>query len=230
MPHAPRILALDTASPVVSIALADPESVLASRALEQVQSSKRLLPLLAEILAEAGVELDAIDGLVALRGPGSFTGLRVGLATALGLHQALDLPATAVPTFEALAAASGLEGGGLGPDDGRDAVVAVDVLRGEWVVQRFTSAALPQPLDEPRRLPASELATLAPCRLIGFGADSLGEIPGVELLVPPPLAPALALDAARRPPRWSAELLTEPLYYRPPAVSVPKRKPGQPRR
>ena len=67
--------------------------------------------------------------------PGSFTGLRVGLATVLGLHQALGLPATALPTLEVL--------GCLGPGDGSTVVAVVDALRGEWFAQRFESAAVP---------------------------------------------------------------------------------------
>ena len=71
--------------------------VLAERSMEIDRSSGRLLEMIAEVLAEAGAKPADLGGVVALAGPGSFTGLRIGLATALGLHQALGVPATASP-------------------------------------------------------------------------------------------------------------------------------------
>lgn len=105
-------MALDTASPVVSVAAARPSGVIAERREELRRSSVRLLGMIDEVLAEAGVRVAGLAGVVVLAGPGSFTGLRVGLATALGLHQATGVAATAVPTLGTLArvAASLLHG------------------------------------------------------------------------------------------------------------------------
>ena len=61
-----------------------------------------------EVLTEAGVGVRDLGGIAVLRGPGSFTGLRIGLATVLGLHQALGVPATAIPSLPVLAASAGV--------------------------------------------------------------------------------------------------------------------------
>lgn len=218
-----KILSLDAASPVVSVAVADETGVLASRSVELRRSSRRLMGFVDETLEEAGWAVAELTGLVALRGPGSFTGLRVGLATIYGLHQALGIPATAVPTLEVLAYAARERAGE------RKIVAAVDVIRGEWAVQTFSPDSPddpPQALDEARRVPAEELSSLGPALLVGFGVSGL-ELPeasGLEPFEPEALAPAAALKAVRHPPEWNADLLTEPLYFRPPSVSLPKRR------
>lgn len=227
-PPPPRVLALDTASPVVSLALASEERVLAVRSVEISRSSRRLLGLLDEVLAEAGVRFAEVTGIVALRGPGSFTGLRVGLATVQGLHQARGTPATAVPTLDTLAAAASLAGveGTI--------LAAVDVLRREWVAQPFAAGLPARALAEPQRLAAERLPEQIPrveapgaarATVVGFGLDPLRETLAdarLAWLDAPPLAPAAALAAARHPPEWRPELLTDPLYFRSPAVTLPK--------
>jgi tRNA threonylcarbamoyl adenosine modification protein YeaZ len=217
------VLVLDTASPTVSVALATSGRLLAERREPIARSSVRLLPMIDEVLAEAGAALGHLAGLVVLAGPGSFTGLRVGMATAIGLHQASGLPATAVPTFDALAAWARDEG--LAD---RPLFAAVDVLRGEWAVQEFEPAAEagPQnPSGEPERIAAAELlsrAAAAGGRIAGFGVAALGEEVGPELCEPEALAAAAARELSLRPPGWDPTRLTEPLYFRPPAVTLPR--------
>ena len=211
------VLALDAASPLVSVALGRGGRVLAARAEPISRSSRRLLEMVAEVLAEAGVELARVEGLAALRGPGSFTGLRIALATALGLQMALDLPATALPTLQALAT--------FAPPDAPVAVGAVDALRGEWTVERFVPGPFPRSLGEPALLPAREIGRLAPAALVGFGVSALPAAPGVAAVEPGPLAPAALALLAAAPPgavAWDPELLTSPIYARPPAVTPPR--------
>ena len=123
-----HLLALDTGSPLVSVALARDGAVVASRSVEQERSSTRLLEMIREVLDEAGIGIGDLEGITVLRGPGSFTGLRIGLATTLGLHQALGIPATALPSLQVLAASAGTGG---------RVITAVDALRGDWSVQVF---------------------------------------------------------------------------------------------
>ena len=216
------LLVLDSASPTTSVAIAAAGRLLAERREPIARSSVRLLPMIDEALREAGTTLARLAGLVALAGPGSFTGLRVGMATALGLHQASGVPATAVPTFDALAAWARDEG--LAD---RPLFAAVDVLRGEWAVQPFSPAAEgapPNPDGEPERIPATELlhrAAGAGGRIAGFGVAGLGDAPP-ELCQPEALAPAAARELSLRPPEWDPARLTEPLYFRPPAVTLPR--------
>lgn len=232
------ILALDTASPVVSVALygstPSGEEVQAERSVEISRSSRRLLEMVDEVLEDTGLEMTDVTGFVALRGPGSFTGLRVGLATVMGFHQALGTPSTAVSTLEVLAAA-GCEGSTDVGIPGDRVVALVDVLRGEWAAQPFRAGRPPRPEAAADRIPTEELTSLLPCAFVGFGLDKvreatdLGDHDGVVFLDPPPLAAVAARLAAAHPPVWDADLLTEPLYFRPPPVTLPTRQPGTPR-
>jgi len=210
------VLVLDSGSPLVSVAVGRGGAVLAARAMEISRSSALLLEMVDAVLHEAGIEVAALSGVAALAGPGSFTGLRIGLATVLGLHQALGLPATALPTLPVLAS--------LAPPGSGRAVGAVDSLRGEWMVEEWIegegqgSALLPGP----------ELARFAPCSIVGFGVSRLGELPGwpassIRLVEPGPLAPAaLPLLAALAADAWDPALLSAPIYARPPAVTAPR--------
>lgn len=228
------LLALDAGSPVVSVAVGSPGSPVAERSIEIRKSSERLIALVDECLEEAGVAMTELAGVLALRGPGSFTGLRVGLATALGFHQALGLPATALPTLEALALhgarrVDSSEGGG----PVRIAAV-VDALRGQWFTQLFEAApgAAPEAVgEEPEILDPADVAALSPEVVCGFGAGRMADDPpwvgsaAVEIVEPGPLAPDLLRLAALRPIDWRPEALVAPLYLRAPAVSLPNRKP-----
>lgn len=220
----PRLLVVDAGSPVSSLALSDGEGDgerIRHRTFELQQASERLLPALAALLAEAALELRQLDGLVALSGPGSFTGLRIGLATVLGLHQASGLPATALPTATALAAAAAE----LDPADPRDVVAVVDALRGEWTAVRFAAGDPARPLGEARLVTAAELSAGGPARIVGFGVGRLAAEPGwprqATLVEPPPLAPAALRWIARQGLDWDPDRLTAPLYARPPAVTAP---------
>lgn len=98
------ILALDTSADACGVAVADGEHILVEY-IEATGSnhSTRLMPLVAAALAAAGRDKRDIGGLAVTAGPGSFTGLRIGLTTAKVLAAALDVPLAAVPTLEALA-------------------------------------------------------------------------------------------------------------------------------
>lgn len=227
-PGAP-ILVLDSASPTTSVAVAAGGRLLAERREPIARSSVRLLPMIDEALGEAGTSLAGLAGLVALAGPGSFTGLRVGMATALGLHQASGVLATSAPTFHALAAWA--REAGLG---GRPVLAAVDVLRGEWAVQGFSAGGgdggeAAGALGEPERIAAGELierAAATGAAIAGFGVAVLRDLAGpgaapLDLREPEALAAAAARELSLRPPRWDAARLTEPLYFRPPAITLP---------
>lgn len=226
MAESPLVLALDTGSPVVSVAigaLGRGGEVLAARAIEQARSSATLLDQVAAVLAEVGARPADLGAVVALRGPGSFTGLRIGLSTALGLHQALGVRATALPTLRALAVWAAAETG-AGP-----VLAVVDALRGEWSAQLFTadlSGRLPRALSAEELRPGGELPGRGASRIVGFGVSRLaGEADGSLLLEPGALAPAAIRLAAEPGLEWDPALLTSPLYARPPAVTVPKGRP-----
>lgn len=219
MPEA--VLALDTGSPIVSVALAARGELLASRATRLERSSTQLLGLIDAVLRAGDLRLADLSGILALRGPGSFTGLRIGLATALGLHQALAIPATAISTFQALAAAAGGTGGPL--------LAVVDALRGEWAAQLFPQGDPGRPAGEPRLVRRADLEAQG-AAVIGFGIETLAAS-GIAVLEASLLAagglatPAVGwfTGTARAPEEWSSALLSAPIYSRPPAVTTPKR-------
>src|SRR5947199_2877688 len=136
------LLILDTGSPLVSVALARGGAVVAARSVAIERSSTRLLEMVREVLEEAGIEMRGLGGIAVLRGPGSFTGVRIGLATVLGFHQALGLPVATPTSFQALAAAADAEA-----PPPAIIIAAVDALRGEWSAQAFAPGPVPQALS-----------------------------------------------------------------------------------
>ena len=99
------VLGLDTCLSSCSVAVLDGERVLASaREVMARGHQERLAPMARDVMAEAGVTFERLDRIAVTVGPGSFTGLRVGIAFAKGLAFALDKPAVGLGTLEALAA------------------------------------------------------------------------------------------------------------------------------
>jgi tRNA threonylcarbamoyladenosine biosynthesis protein TsaB len=213
---ADAVLVLDSGSPLVSVAVGRGGEVIAMRAALSARSSTLLLEMVDAVLREGGIAVGDLAGVAALAGPGSFTGLRIGLATALGFHQALGLPATALPTLQVLASLPP-----VGP--GARVIAAVDALRGEWTVEEWTGG-----VGRGRELlPGPELARFAPGEIVGFGVARLADLPGwpadLRLVEPGPLAPAaLPLLPPPGTAGWDPALLTAPLYARPPAVTHPR--------
>jgi tRNA threonylcarbamoyladenosine biosynthesis protein TsaB len=100
----PLLLAIESATEVASVALARDGATLAVRRTGPGRpASEALLPAVLDLLAEAGAGLDAVDAFAVSVGPGSFTGLRVGVSTVKGLAFGGDRPVVAVPTLAALA-------------------------------------------------------------------------------------------------------------------------------
>lgn len=99
-----RVLAVDTATSWQSVAILDGQRIVARRDQDAGKShSKLLLQAIDQLFTESGLSLKQLDGLVVSIGPGSFTGLRVGLATMLGFRTITGLPLAVVPTLEGLA-------------------------------------------------------------------------------------------------------------------------------
>ena len=101
-----RVLALDTSTEYLSLALFLDGEVLARETHAGQRHSELALPLLQVLLADAGVRLNSLDGLAFGRGPGSFTGIRIACGIAQGLALGADLPVVGVSTLLALAAQS----------------------------------------------------------------------------------------------------------------------------
>lgn len=98
------ILAIETATKVSSVALSDGEKIIAALTMENgLEHSATLVPNIGKLLSIAGKSKGNLTAVAVSIGPGSFTGLRIGLATAKGLAYGLNIPLLAVPTLKALA-------------------------------------------------------------------------------------------------------------------------------
>lgn len=99
-----KILAIDSSGLVASVAVMEEELLIAEYTICcKLTHSQTLLPMLDDIQRRIGLDLSEIDAIAVSGGPGSFTGLRIGSATAKGLGLALDKPIISVPTVDGLA-------------------------------------------------------------------------------------------------------------------------------
>jgi tRNA threonylcarbamoyladenosine biosynthesis protein TsaB len=114
------LLALDTATPAVTVALHDGTGTLAQRTLvDAMRHGELLAPAIAAVLDEAGADRDRLTGIAVGVGPGPFTGLRVGLVTARTLGSVLGVPVHGVCTLDVLAAQAEVPGPFLVATDAR---------------------------------------------------------------------------------------------------------------
>lgn len=98
------ILCLETATPVCSVALNDGCCTLALRETEgQNAHSEKITNFIREVMETAGIDYRQLDAVAVSKGPGSYTGLRIGVSTAKGICYAADLPLMAIDTLEAMA-------------------------------------------------------------------------------------------------------------------------------
>ncbi|GAA2633575.1 tRNA (adenosine(37)-N6)-threonylcarbamoyltransferase complex dimerization subunit type 1 TsaB [Streptomyces axinellae] len=242
------MLALDTATPAVTVALHDADADRTLAAAHQVDARRHgelLLPSIDRVLSEAGRKLADVTDVVVGVGPGPYTGLRVGLATAEAFGAALGPRVHGVCTLDGIAYATGLE---------EPFLVATDARRKEVYWARYADArtrvgepAVDRPADLAARGGPGELhgagaageadesgaeaaglgagfeAGVAGLPAVGAGAVLYEDVfRGVRHDLPAELsAPALARLAAERLARGEELLPPQPLYLRRPDAQVP---------
>ena len=207
------VLCLDTCLSACSVAVLDGDRVLAHASEVMARGhQERLAPMAEAVMAKAQLPFSALDRIGATVGPGSFTGLRVGVAFAKGLASALGVPAVGIGALEALAA----EARGL-------VFAAIDARREQVYLQGFDEgAALMAPDVLPVGVAAARLADVRQGRsvtLIGSGAPLLADAaPGARVILAGGCdARTVARLAAARAP---GPLL--PLYLRAPDARLPQ--------
>ena len=183
--------------------------------------SERIAGFARDAAAEAGVAFADLDRVGVTVGPGSFTGLRVGLAFAQGLAAALGRPVVGVSALDALAASAG---------EALEVAALIDARRGQ-VYARFWRAGEPEGPAEALSLDAAaaRISTMgADAVLVGTGAALFADIGSGRIVLPldGPAPEALARLAAAADP---ASALARPLYLRAPDATPPTRLPGQAR-
>jgi tRNA threonylcarbamoyladenosine biosynthesis protein TsaB len=214
-----RVLAIDTSANRASVALLEGGKLVATREhAEPKQSAERLLPLIAELLTASGWSRGSLQRLGVAVGPGSFTGLRIGIACAQGLALGLQIPLLGVTSLRAMARA--VPDNLVGP---RCAVL--DARRGEVFVAVHDSGPGAREILPARALPAeSARATLetelkAPPVWIGSGLDLLGLQPAyVSAETLGPHASAVGLLAEELAPDDHPPL---PVYIRDAGATLP---------
>lgn len=219
MAGAMPILAFDTAQGACSAAISHGGRLL-SRRFETMRRghAERLLPMIEAVRRQAGIAFADLDLIAVTVGPGTFTGVRVGLAAARALALVHDIPILGIGTLELLArAAVRAAGGGI--------IAAIDARRGEIYSQAFDGAG--HALTAAAAGPAGAHVAppgLTPGLIVGSGAELLrADLPNwrVENSLVQPDAAILARAgemwrhrAGRRPPA--------PLYLRAPAAKLPE--------
>lgn len=216
-----KLLAFDCAAAGVSAAvLIDGTAVSSERASMQRGQGESLIPMIQRVLASAKLSLRDLDALATTIGPGSYTGLRIGLSAAAGLTAGTGLPVVGVTTLAALAAEAQAKAPGA-------VIVALESQRADLFFQGFDAAG--RPLAPPEAAPPQDVK-LPPgsWRLAGDGAPRLVVALGLD--------PALVVTGVARPDAvWVGKLaqtrltaepallraaaLPQPLYLRAPLAT-----------
>lgn len=234
MPDRLTILALDTASSACSAAVWAEGGVVAQRlATMQRGHAEALMPMVAAVLRESRRGFADLDLVTVTRGPGAFTGLRVGLAAARAIAIAAAVPCVGVTSLEAVALAVQ-----PGQRCGRFLLVALDSKRSDSYVQMFDTDAVP--LGAPAALAMDALAAHVATLIEGRGnggsllvagdasaaaAETLAASGMAVRLAAAPGHPDAAVVARIAARRWRKGMAPRsavaPLYLRPPQATPP---------
>ncbi len=219
-----NILAFDTALTGCNVAFTGVDGQRITKQIEtQRDQAKLLVPMVQEVLSEAGVEFKDIDVIASTNGPGSFTGLRLGLATARSLGLALKKPDSGINTFDFMLAhyrSLGVTGALL---------IVLETKRQDFYAQAFDGDD--QSVIEMMATNPAEIMKCFDFDGVQIGGDCLerfsseANVDGLELLdnVTQP-DPVLLCDIVSKRPSSVDNSRVEPIYLRGADVSQPKNK------
>jgi tRNA threonylcarbamoyladenosine biosynthesis protein TsaB len=217
-----RVLGIETSTRRGSVALFDGGRVVLALEHEKPNAhAEKLLPLVVRLFAESGVPKTSLERVAVGTGPGSFTGLRVGIALGEGIALGIGVPLVGVGSLEALARA---------PEGARPRIAALDAGRGELFIAAYGAGGdeLIAPCALAPDAARARLAAVDALRgalVVGEGAAQLGgdfdvaRGSGYEL----PHARALVVLAAGRDPERSP---ADPIYVRGPGATLPELPPS----
>jgi len=226
-----RLLAIDTALAACSAAVLDTEQVgvIASESIPMERGhAEALIPLIGRVMSQAEMEFSTLDRIVVTVGPGSFTGLRVGVAAARGIALAANKPAVGLSTLSAFVAPH------ISAGESKPLIAVIDARHNHVYMQVFSpdGRTLVQPriasLDE-----AVRASMTGPARIVGSAAQMVADAwPAGEpspSYVEPRAAPAIEWVARLGVVASSSQALPKPLYLRAPdaqpqdAARLPRR-------
>jgi len=211
------LLALDTSMAACSVALWRDQVIAHRFAPMERGHAEALFPMIHEVMSEAAVSFSDLRAIAVTRGPGSFTGVRVGVAAARGLALATDKPIIAATSLEAIAHAAGKR---LSADQLRGPLtVAMDARRGQLYCQQFargravSDAQVMSPADCAATLPhEASIAVGSGARLLAEAAGAAHHLVALEQDLLPDAVDLAAICADKAP---ETAPLT-PLYLRAP--------------
>lgn len=204
------ILAIDTSAGQCAVALLGvAEPVAECRSMERGHA-EHLFPMIDTVLGRAGIGYENLDRIAVCTGPGSFTGVRIGVAAARGIALGRGIPVIGISRFEALAAQAG------GP-----VAVCLSGRGGTVYVQAFDSDCAP--LAPPGMAEESELAAAVPSGCPRFAGDAAHLLAGESALLPDGLPDPAVI--ARLSDGRESNTLPAPLYLRGAAADVPREGP-----
>jgi tRNA threonylcarbamoyladenosine biosynthesis protein TsaB len=166
-----RVLAIDTALEACSAAVLDLDhrGIVAVESLTMARGhAEALMPLIARVMHEAAIEFAELDRIAVTTGPGSFTGLRVGISAARAIALTAGKPAIGLSTLAAFAAPL------IADDDSTNVVAAIDARHAQVYLQVFGRGG--RTLVSPRIATlrdALRLSVSGPARLVGSGAQAM---------------------------------------------------------
>lgn len=219
-----RVLAIETSISLASVALVEGGSLVLSRSHPRPkQSAERLLPMIAELLAEAGWQRRDLERLGVSVGPGSFTGLRVGIACAQGLSLGLGIPLLGVTSLRAMARAVPESIPGV-------RCPCLDARRSEVFVGGYGPGPRAPELLAPLALPGGSAAEVLAAQLVSPSPSPLVWVgSGLSLLG---IAPAFSSPETEEPSAHAVGLLAEeldpaecpplPVYVRDAGATLPR--------
>lgn len=217
-------LAVDTSTPSLVTGIVDTEvGELAGATLTQCRAhNERLIPTIQDCLQQAGIEFSHIDAIVVGCGPGPFTGLRVGMATAAALGDALGISVHGVVSHDAIRARMTTEHAGA-----REVLVATDARRREVYWSRYSGT---ERIDGPQVQHPSELASLIEASELDLlncpeGIELSIDVPRVDL-TPTPLSLCSVAPLSTSSDTPPAPIV--PLYLRRPDAVEPAPQPPSP--
>lgn len=221
------VLALDTAMNGCSACVYDDrtgESFVRTEVMPRGQAV-HLMPMVEDVMRESGREYKDLDAVITTRGPGAFTGLRIGLSTARALALALDIPVCGITTLQILALQTARR-----EQIKKDTAIIIETKRSDFYFQIFTEDSAP--ISEPKALEAQDiLEDLPPGCLIAGDAvarfkESIGQAGQAyqwtdKIDLPDP---ALMAEIFIETDGECAMITPDPspLYIRPPDVTLPR--------
>ncbi|MET4806840.1 tRNA (adenosine(37)-N6)-threonylcarbamoyltransferase complex dimerization subunit type 1 TsaB [Limibacillus sp. MBR-115] len=224
-----RILAFDTSGNSCAAAVLEGDRILAAeQQLMERGQAERLVPMIETVLETAKLSHDQLDALAVTTGPGAFTGVRIGLATARGYGLALGLPQIGASSLEVLAAATT-------PAERRDRalLILIDAKRRDFFAQLFDENLIPMgnPFSASSETLVAQLPAM-PLLITGSGCDqaepALDRHPfDIRRSAAPSYCQAVILArlAATRYSTNNGKTQPAPLYLRSPDVTLPPKDP-----